>query len=67
MESERENVNPDQMSYEELLALEERVGSVAKGISEIDIGRLNTYSPKKLTDETGKKKECSICFEEFNY
>jgi len=28
------NIDPDQMTYEELLELEEKIGSVSKGLSE---------------------------------
>lgn len=36
-ESKRESVNPDAMSYEELLDLSEKLGSVAKGFSKHEI------------------------------
>lgn len=55
--------NPDNMSYEELLRLEEDVGSVSKGLSNMDIRKIPTvkYNKKKYTEND----KCVICQEEF--
>lgn len=55
----------DNMSYEELLALEEKMGIVSTALSEEEISKsliISTYKPlqKKCIDDT----KCSICQEE---
>ncbi|XP_044511191.1 probable E3 ubiquitin-protein ligase RHG1A isoform X2 [Mangifera indica] len=57
----------DNMSYEELLALEERIGNVSTGLSEETI--LNRLKQKKYSIETISQQErepCCICQEEYN-
>lgn len=39
-ESKRDTVNPDTMSYEELLALSDKLGAVAKGFSPAEIASI---------------------------
>lgn len=58
----------DNMSYEELLALEERIGNVCTGLCEDTIvSRLKhrKYTSMK-TDETVEAEPCCICQEEYN-
>ena len=45
------NVDPDQMTYEELLELEEKIGSVSRGISSGQKSQL-----EKLKREVRRKK-----------
>ncbi|XP_062157504.1 probable E3 ubiquitin-protein ligase HIP1 [Alnus glutinosa] len=55
----------DNMSYEELLALGERMGNVSTGLSENVISRClmeTTYSSSKLILE---EERCAICLEEY--
>ena len=51
-ESHKDNPNPDQMSYEELLELEEKMGKVSKGFTpeQIDMipSSLCVYGKDKL-------------------
>ena len=57
--------NVDNMSYEELLALEERMGNVNKGLTKEQIDKLprDKFSKSKYTDD-----KCIICQYEFkNY
>ncbi|KAF7817485.1 putative E3 ubiquitin-protein ligase RHG1A [Senna tora] len=57
----------DNMSYEELLALEERIGNVSTGLSEETI--LKLLKQKKYSVEEGSQVEaepCCICQEEFS-
>ncbi|KAK4277464.1 hypothetical protein QN277_015462 [Acacia crassicarpa] len=57
----------DNMSYEELLALEERIGNVSTGLSEETVMKL--LKQKKYSVETGSKLEaepCCVCQEEYN-
>ncbi|XP_061364073.1 probable E3 ubiquitin-protein ligase RHG1A [Gastrolobium bilobum] len=57
----------DNMSYEELLALEERIGNVSTGLSEETI--LKLLKQKKYSVETGSQLEaepCCVCQEEYN-
>ncbi|KAK6160677.1 hypothetical protein DH2020_004058 [Rehmannia glutinosa] len=58
----------DNMSYEELLALEERIGNVCTGLSEETIlSRLKQkiYVDSKAQDQV-ETEPCSICREEYN-
>lgn len=56
----------DNMSYEELLALEERIGNVNTGLTEETI--LKHLKPKFYVAETGQPdaEPCCICQEEYN-
>ena len=63
--SENNYPNVDNMSYEELLALEERMGNVSKGLTKEQIDKLpkEKFVKKKYTDD-----KCIICQYEFkNY
>ena len=57
----------DNMSYEELLALEERIGNVCTGLTEETI--LNRLKQRKhvsiRTEETNDAEPCCICQEEY--
>ncbi|GLJ38613.1 hypothetical protein SUGI_0787280 [Cryptomeria japonica] len=59
----------DNMTYEELLALEERIGNVNTGITEestLKCLKIRTYSSsKKLSDPDETSQKCSICQEEY--
>ncbi|TYJ42549.1 hypothetical protein E1A91_A03G096900v1 [Gossypium mustelinum] len=57
----------DNMSYEELLALEERIGNVSTGLSEETI--LNRLERRKYSSAPGAQLEaepCCVCQEEYN-
>ncbi|CAK7347521.1 unnamed protein product [Dovyalis caffra] len=57
----------DNMSYEELLALEERIGNVSTGLSEETI--VKNLKQRKYSIAFGAKEEaepCCICQEEYN-
>lgn len=56
-ESLKDNPNPDVMNYEQLQELEERMGFVSKGFSDIEIATI----PVKICNST--KDDCSICLE----
>ena len=60
--SELDYPNVDNMSYEELLALEERMGNVNKGLSQEKLDKIPTqkFSRYKFTDD-----KCIICQYEF--
>jgi len=57
------NIDTDSMSYEQLLELGERIGTVSKGLSVQDLSKLpvHTFTTASLKDT----KECSICQEQF--
>ncbi|KAM0953219.1 putative transcription factor C2H2 family [Dioscorea sansibarensis] len=58
----------DSMSYEELLALEERIGNVNTGLSENTISSClveTKYLSKQVTVVDGAQVKCAICLEEF--
>ena len=57
------NPNPDQMTYEELLELENRNGKVSKGLKQRQIKLIKEKVWMKRSD-TGEET-CSICFENF--
>ena len=60
--SDDEYPNVDNMSYEELLALEERMGSVSKGLSEEKVKKLSReiFCKNKYLED-----KCIICQYEF--
>jgi E3 ubiquitin-protein ligase BIG BROTHER-like protein len=51
--------DPDQMTYEQILELEERNGKVSKGLSKEEISKI----PQRIWMRQNDTK-CSICFEE---
>ncbi|KAL6223788.1 hypothetical protein ACLB2K_002646 [Fragaria x ananassa] len=56
----------DNMSYEELLALEDRIGYVSTGLSEeAAVASLKLSKYFLLADENAEKEFCSICQEDF--
>ena len=55
--------NPDAMSYEQLLQLEENVGNVNKGLTNEQIDNLPTKKYRQHID--GDHNKCIICMEEF--
>lgn len=56
----------DNMSYEELLALEERIGNVSTGLSDNAIlDALKHRRHKFVTDESPNLEPCCICQEEY--
>ncbi|OMO78876.1 Zinc finger, RING-type [Corchorus capsularis] len=57
----------DNMSYEELLALEERIGNVSTGLNEETV--LNRLKRRKYSSAPGSQSEaepCCVCQEEYN-
>nr|GMD89142.1 probable E3 ubiquitin-protein ligase RHG1A [Ipomoea batatas] len=58
----------DNMSYEELLALEERIGNVCTGLSEEAItSRLKQHKYASMkTEESMEREPCCVCQEEYN-
>lgn len=55
--------NPDNMTYEQLLALEEEVGSVSKGLTKTQVNKLPIVSFSKY--QYKKEDKCVICQYEF--
>ena len=51
-----QEIDPDNMTYEELLDLEEKMGSVSKGLTEEQFNKIVKVEAKGL-DEV-----CSICY-----
>ena len=55
--------NPDNMTYEQLLELGDRLGQVSKGLTKEQINKI----PAKLwRPGVTKQTSCSICFEDFS-
>lgn len=59
--------NPDSMSYEELLALGERIGHVSRGLSKENINKikLEEFNKNNLDIIKLNIENCSICFIEY--
>jgi len=55
----------DNMSYEELLALGERIGNVSTGLSEYTISKCLTESIYCSSDDFQEEGKCVICLEEY--
>lgn len=51
-------IDIDNMTYEEMLELEEKIGSVSKGLSQEQIDKL----PKKVHQEEDQDELCSVCY-----
>jgi hypothetical protein len=49
-------IDTDHMTYEELLELEDKMGSVSKGLTEEQFGKIQTVTA------TGLDEVCSICY-----
>lgn len=61
-ESKKENPNPDNMSYEEMIDLGERVGKVSKGLTPQQIAKIPV---KNWRPGNTNVKSCAICYEDF--
>lgn len=53
------DIDPDNMTYEELLQLEERMGKVSKGITDQDYQAI----PRMRAAKHQQEELCSICYE----
>ncbi len=56
--------DPDQMTYEQILALQEQVGYVSKGFTKQDIQKIPTIRYYKKVYKNNDK--CTVCQFEFN-
>ncbi|KAG4918610.1 hypothetical protein JHK85_056891 [Glycine max] len=56
-----EDVDPDELSYEELLALGEAVGTESRGLSTDTIACLPSVNYKTGSDQHGSNDSCVIC------
>ncbi|XWS39595.1 hypothetical protein CRYUN_Cryun18bG0068600 [Craigia yunnanensis] len=56
-----EEVDPDELSYEELLALGEAVGTESRGLSADSIASLPSVTYKAGSSQTGSNDSCVIC------
>lgn len=57
------DIDIDNMSYEELLQLEEKIGSVSKGLTEEQWSKLTVQIATGKGEEAGEGL-CSICYDE---
>nr|GMC61962.1 E3 ubiquitin ligase BIG BROTHER-like [Ipomoea batatas]GME20378.1 E3 ubiquitin ligase BIG BROTHER-like [Ipomoea batatas] len=62
-----DDVDPDNMSYEELRSLGEAVGHECKGLSDDVISQLPTFKYKIGFFSKKQKDECVICYVEYTY
>ena len=61
-------LNPDDMTYEQMLALEEsNGGKVACGLSAGDIAKIPSITWRFKMDTSKQVEECSICMDIFKY
>ena len=66
-ESKRDSgPNPDEMTYEQLLQLEEENGKVSKGLKPNQIKGLPEKTWNRVNDTAKKEEQCSICYENFS-
>ena len=63
-EQDPNNPNTDNMTYEQLLELEENNGKVSKGLTKQQIQSIREKMWTKGQDEAGDHS-CSICFDDF--
>ncbi|TQD72218.1 hypothetical protein C1H46_042257 [Malus baccata] len=56
-----DEVDPDELSYEELLALAEVVGTESRGLSADNIASLPSVSYKTGSSQNGSNESCVIC------
>ncbi|EOX99094.1 RING/U-box superfamily protein [Theobroma cacao] len=56
-----EEVDPDELSYEELLALGEVVGTESRGLSADSIASLPSVTYKAGSSQTGSNDSCVVC------
>ncbi|KAL5760614.1 hypothetical protein ACOSP7_019126 [Xanthoceras sorbifolium] len=56
-----EEIDPDELSYEELLALGEVIGTESRGLSTDTIASLPTVSYKSGSSHSGSNDSCVIC------
>ncbi|KAF5178408.1 E3 ubiquitin ligase big brother-related [Thalictrum thalictroides] len=56
-----EEVDPDELSYEELLALGEVVGTESRGLSADTIASLPSVNYKAQSNQDGSAEQCVIC------
>ncbi|PIA48636.1 hypothetical protein AQUCO_01400904v1 [Aquilegia coerulea] len=56
-----EEVDPDELSYEELLALGEVVGTESRGLSADTIASLPSINYKAQSNQDGSAEQCVIC------
>lgn len=56
-----EDVDPDELSYEELLALGEVAGSESRGLSADTLASLPSTNYKSKVTEDGERESCVIC------
>ncbi|OVA01739.1 zinc finger protein [Macleaya cordata] len=61
-----EELDPDELSYEELLALGEVVGTESRGLSSDTIAALPSISYKAQDDQDGSTDQCVICRLEYD-
>lgn len=57
------NPNTDNMTYEQLIELEEANGKVSKGLKPVEISRIPEKTWMRKTDTSDES--CSICFDNF--
>ncbi|KAE8706229.1 pentatricopeptide repeat-containing protein [Hibiscus syriacus] len=60
-----EEVDPDELSYEELLALSEVVGTESKGLSADSVASLPSVTYKAENSHTGSSDLCVVCLVEY--
>eukprot|EP01017_Pseudomicrothorax_dubius_P018321 TRINITY_DN2030_c0_g2_i4.p1 TRINITY_DN2030_c0_g2~~TRINITY_DN2030_c0_g2_i4.p1 ORF type:complete len:329 (-),score=90.27 TRINITY_DN2030_c0_g2_i4:110-1096(-) len=56
-----DGLDPDQMTYEELISLGEKIGSVSKGLSEQDIAKLKVVQWNSTCNTDEEEICCNVC------
>ena len=66
-ESKQDNgPNPDEMTYEQLLQMEEENGKVSKGLKPFAIRKIPEKTWNRLSDTSKKEEQCCICYDNFS-
>ena len=56
MANDPNNPNPDDMTYEQMLALEDRNGKVSKGLKPHQINKIKEKTWRKISDTSNKEE-----------
>jgi len=59
--------NPDNMTYEELIELGEKIGTVSRGLDKEKVKKIKVikFIPNELKKKCIFHEKCSICYEDF--
>ncbi|MCO5563453.1 hypothetical protein L7F22_017095 [Adiantum nelumboides] len=65
IQREKDDVDPDAMSYEELMGLTEALGAQNKGLTPKEIRMLSVKKYKRCCFRSSKEEQCVICQQQY--